>query len=202
MNIKDAIKDGKVVLSDEYASHVTKTQHFFFDAPKEVLGDRYPDAIAADISVELPGGHCSAEDAIVLISPVKETEDGPLSFDWNDAYDIDQTLELSDVAKLIAIWRNTRRLVIPLDNGFKLVAEQGTDPDYDRELYVGIERTDGGYQQLAVIRNAYVWARGDKVTWKEDEAEVLVYGDENKDDYTENISIKIRPNDDGEGTGE
>ena len=32
----------------------------------------------------------------------------------------------------------SKRIVIPLPNGFKLVAEGSTDPNYPYEIYVGI----------------------------------------------------------------
>ena len=53
---------------------------------------------------------------------------------------------------------DSKRIVIPLANGLQLVAEQNTDPSFDKELFIGI--TDGNgvwWQDLAVVRNAYTY---------------------------------------------
>lgn len=48
------------------------------------------------------------------------------------------------------------RITIELPKGLKLVAEQNIDPEYQNEIYVGIETPDGiWHQDLVVIRNAY-----------------------------------------------
>lgn len=48
------------------------------------------------------------------------------------------------------------RIAIELPKGLKLVAEQNVNPEYQNEIYVGIETSDGiWHQDLAVIRNAY-----------------------------------------------
>jgi hypothetical protein len=48
------------------------------------------------------------------------------------------------------------RITIELPKGLKLVAERNIDPEYQNEIYVGIETPDGiWHQDLAVIRNAY-----------------------------------------------
>lgn len=81
------------------------------------------------------------------------------------------------------------RIVIPLPNGFKLVAEQNDDPTYSREIFIGImDRNGVWYQDLAIVRNAYTYD-GDKVKWKEEEFEVLVYSDEDNEDFTHEFSI-------------
>lgn len=47
------------------------------------------------------------------------------------------------------------RIAIELPKGLKLVAEQNVNPEYQNEIYVGIETSDGiWHQDLAVIRNA------------------------------------------------
>lgn len=81
------------------------------------------------------------------------------------------------------------RIVIPLLNGFNLVAEQNIDPNYSREIFVGITDSNGvGWQDLAIVRNAYT-CDGDKVKWKEEEFEVLVYSDKENEDFTHDFLI-------------
>lgn len=47
-------------------------------------------------------------------------------------------------------------ITIELPKGLKLVAEQNIDPEYQNEIYVGIETPNGiWHQDLVVIRNAY-----------------------------------------------
>ena len=86
---------------------------------------------------------------------------------------------------------DSQRIVIPLPNGFKLVAEGSTDPNYPYEIYVGILGDDDvWYQDLAVVRNAYHYEEGVQAhVHDEDKYEVLVYGNENDEDYTESFEI-------------
>lgn len=88
--------------------------------------------------------------------------------------------------------RNNGRIAIELPNGLKLVTEQNIDPEYKNEIYVGIETSDGvWYQNLAVVRSAYSIDDNLVVNWEPDRFEVLVYADENDEDYTNKFSIGI-----------
>ena len=83
------------------------------------------------------------------------------------------------------------KIDIQLPNGYHLVAEQNSDPKYCNELFIGI--TDGNgvwWQDLAVVRNAYVYD-GDEVVWKDDEFDVLVYGNENDEDFTNEYTVGL-----------
>lgn len=83
------------------------------------------------------------------------------------------------------------RITIPLQNGYNLVAEQNSDPDYSREIFIGIMDKNGvWYQDLAIVRNAYTYNNLD-VEWKDDEFEVLVYSDKDNEDFTDDFSIGI-----------
>lgn len=85
---------------------------------------------------------------------------------------------------------DSQKIVIPLPDGFKLVAERGSDRDY-YEIFVGIVREDDvWWQDLAVVRNAYHYEKGTLITDK-DKYEVLVYGDENNEDYTDLFKIDL-----------
>lgn len=86
-------------------------------------------------------------------------------------------------------------IFIPVGNGYYLVAEQNTDPSFSKEIFVGI--TDGNgvwWQDLAVIRPAYDYGADNnslKPVWKSDKFEVLVYSDENNEDYTHDFSVGL-----------
>ena len=89
---------------------------------------------------------------------------------------------------------NNKRVSVLLPNGFSLVAEASNDPSYPYELYVGILGNDGvWYQDLAVVRNAYHYEDDNKTVYgpvyDEDKYEVLVFGNENDEDYTESFEI-------------
>ena len=86
---------------------------------------------------------------------------------------------------------NNNRIVIELPNGYKLVAEQTSDPSYNREMVVCILDADGvWHQDLAIIRSSYTIDE-DKVIWKDDQFDVLVYGDKDSGDVTNEFSIGL-----------
>ena len=88
------------------------------------------------------------------------------------------------------------RIVIPLENGYKLIAERNTDSQYDKEIFVGIEAPSGIYwQDLAIVRPSYTLKDND-VIFKPDNFEVLVYGNSDQEDYTEQYSVDLREPDD------
>ena len=86
-----------------------------------------------------------------------------------------------------------QRIVIPLSDGLSIVAERGNDPNYPRELFIGIVRDDGvWYQDLAIVRNAYHYDDDSyDVVYDDDKFEVLVYADENDEDYTDRFEIDL-----------
>lgn len=84
----------------------------------------------------------------------------------------------------------SNRITIPLQNGFSLVVEQNSAPDYSREIFIGImDKNDTWYQDLAIVRNAYIYDNDWNVKWKDGEFEVLVYSDENNEDFTHDFTI-------------
>ena len=77
------------------------------------------------------------------------------------------------------------RITIELPKGLKLVAERNIDPEYQNEIYVGIETPDGiWHQDLVVIRNAYSIDDNLIVNWNPGKFEVLVYANKDDVDYT------------------
>lgn len=83
------------------------------------------------------------------------------------------------------------RVEIELPNGYKLVAEQNTDPQYSREMFVGIINADGLWcQDLAVIRSSYRY-EGDNIVWNPKQFDILVYGDKDSEDFTDDFTIGL-----------
>ena len=82
------------------------------------------------------------------------------------------------------------RIIIPLDNGYRIVAEQNTGA-FNKELFIGIENPSGAYcQDLAFIRPTYS-ANGSEVKYSSDKFEVAVYGDSESEDYTKIYTIPL-----------
>lgn len=88
------------------------------------------------------------------------------------------------------------KIVIPLDNGYKLIAEQNTENEYEKEIFIGLEAPSGVYwQDLAIVRPSYTFENG-HVQFKSNQFEVVVYGNSDSDDYTEQYSVMLRKDDD------
>jgi len=88
------------------------------------------------------------------------------------------------------------KIVIPLDNGYRLIAEQNTDSEFNKEIFVGIETDTGAYHQdLAIIRPTYSF-ENDNVKFNSDAFEILVFGDEKQDDYTDKFTVPLYQEDD------
>ena len=50
----------------------------------------------------------------------------------------------------------TQKIEINLTNGYKLVAKQNTDTEYQNEIFVGVVDPNGVWSQnLAIIRSSY-----------------------------------------------
>jgi len=86
------------------------------------------------------------------------------------------------------------KIVIPLDHGYKLVAEGCSDPAYGRELYVYLTHESGVIvQDIAIIRNKFEFQEDStklsRLNWIDGKYEVFVYGDENSEDYTHEFCI-------------
>lgn len=87
---------------------------------------------------------------------------------------------------------NKNRIEIELPNGYKLVAEQNGDPEYRREMYVGIVAPNGNWwQDLAVVRSAYRYREDGRLLWNDDQFEVMVYSDKDSEDFTHYFSIGL-----------
>ena len=68
------------------------------------------------------------------------------------------------------------RVEIPISGGLKLVAEQNTDPNYSRELYVSIEDSDGAWvQDLVCVQNEYRYKEDGELEYSEDNMRVMVW---------------------------
>lgn len=87
---------------------------------------------------------------------------------------------------------NKNRIEIALSDGLKLVAEQNTDSQYSREMFIGVEDATGAWlQDLAVVRNSF-HHNGNNVVWNEGKFDVLVSGSEHGEGFTEEFSIELQ----------
>lgn len=91
----------------------------------------------------------------------------------------------------------SQKIEIEIGGGLKLVAEVNPDPDYEREIFIGItDENDVWLQDLAIVRNAYMYEdtpSGDwAVKWYEGLFDVCVFGNERSEDYTEDYRIPMR----------
>ena len=60
------------------------------------------------------------------------------------------------------------------------------------EIFIGVMKDDGvWYQDLAIVRNAYSYNSTAEVQWDEENFEVLVFGNENDEDYTECFCVGL-----------
>ena len=88
--------------------------------------------------------------------------------------------------------KSSGRIGIPLANGYKLVAEQNGDPMFSNEIYVGVVSPSGVWtQDLAIIRQTYSYNGGEKVNWIDDSFDVLVYGDVDCEDFTDEFKVRV-----------
>ena len=82
------------------------------------------------------------------------------------------------------------KIVIPLDNGYKLIAEQNTG-EFDKEFYIGIETESGVYiQDLVIVRPTYSF-KDETVKFDSDKFELLVFEDNKTEDYTEKFVVPL-----------
>ena len=74
------------------------------------------------------------------------------------------------------------KLKIVLPNGYKLVAERSTNPDFPNEMYIYIEDTEGVvWQDLTLVRY-------DEISKL---FAIYVWDNENSDDYTKKYTVGI-----------
>ena len=86
------------------------------------------------------------------------------------------------------------RIVIPLDNGYKLIAEQNTG-EFDKEFYIGVETETGAYiQDLAIVRPTYTF-KDESVKFDSDKFEMLVFANNESEDYTDKFVVPLKNDD-------
>lgn len=80
---------------------------------------------------------------------------------------------------------------VKIDLGFAtLVAEKGTDESY-HEIFIGLEDKDGVWiQDLAIVGQKYHYTDDTEVV-QDKGVNVMVYADENDEDYTHKFDIDI-----------
>jgi hypothetical protein len=83
------------------------------------------------------------------------------------------------------------KINIPLDNGYKLVAEQNIDSDFNKEIIIGIRAKDNSYvQDLVIVRPTYTFQKN-VVKFDSDRFEMLIFGDEKREDYTNKFEVSL-----------
>ena len=86
------------------------------------------------------------------------------------------------------------KIVIPLSNGFSLVAEQNVG-EFNKEVFIGIEDKNGKYwQDLAVVRPTYK-CTNNEIILGADKFEILVFGDADNEDYTDKYVVPLHKDD-------
>ena len=91
-----------------------------------------------------------------------------------------------------------QKIEINLPNGYKLVAKQNTDTEYQNEIFVGVVDPKGVWSQnLAIIRNSYSLGSDNKPKWNSEKFDVLVFGSEHDEDFTEEFNVEL-DSDEGE----
>lgn len=89
--------DHQIVFNERYESEVYQTVTLYFTCPKEILFDvlknEFPDAVSAELSIELPISDLEARYATVCISPTNEEGE---DYDWSDI-----SLPLEDIELLL-----------------------------------------------------------------------------------------------------
>lgn len=82
------------------------------------------------------------------------------------------------------------KFIIPLSNGYKLIAERNTG-EFDKELYVGIESPEGAYvQDLTVVRPTYKF-KDNEVVFDADKFEILIFANSEQEDYTDKFVVPL-----------
>lgn len=90
------------------------------------------------------------------------------------------------------------KIEIPLNNGYKLVAERNIDSEFDKEMFIGIETDTGSYlQDLAIIRPTYKY-KDNKVNFSSDLFEMLIFADSTREDFTDKFVVPLYKDDEDE----
>ncbi len=85
-----------------------------------------------------------------------------------------------------------QRIVIPVSNRMNLVAEQNTDPAFEKEILIFVETKDGHCNQmLALVGLDYEIDDNLDINWKEDMADIRQWLDPESEDYTTAETVKI-----------
>ena len=88
------------------------------------------------------------------------------------------------------------KIIIPLDNGYRLVAERNVGSEFDKEVFIGIETETGSYwQDLCIVRPTYTF-KDDEVKFDSDKFEMLIFGDADMEDFTDKFVVPLCKTDD------
>ena len=107
--------------------------------------------------------------------------------------DLDSYPEIKSVfgVKIEKESEEERKIIIPFNEKYNLVAENLKDPEYPCEVGIFVEDKNGVFvQDLAIVQKPYTYSNGEPI-FSDDSVNLLVFGDENSEDYTEKKNIKI-----------
>lgn len=160
----------------------------------------YNVTITETLTLTVPVEASSKEDALEIVCD--GWHEGDYIVDWLDGVEFyvnDSSDPVSDVEEaggcikaLPAATKEGSRIVINLQNGLNLVAEQNPDPNYRNEIFVGIQTSEGvWHQDLAIVRNAYSVEDNLAINWDPDKFFVTVFADKNNEDCTNIFSIGL-----------
>lgn len=79
--------------------------------------------------------------------------------------------------------QHQQKIIIELQNGLQLAVEQNQDPNFSKEIYVGVIKDNVWYQDLAIVRSV--------ADQSDAEFEVLVYADKDSEDYIDQFRIGL-----------
>lgn len=95
--------DERIRFDERYDNKENRVTTLYFIAPKDLLVKYdydYPEAVSAEISIELPFNHLAAECGYASISP---TDEDGTDYDWNDIdLPVDEIHELIRLAESVA----------------------------------------------------------------------------------------------------
>lgn len=104
----------KAVFMDFYDSKADGTRTLYFNAPKDLVTDQYPEADGADISIEFPLNEQEAHAACAMIGPIKRHADGDEeTYDWSE-----MNLPYEDIERLMQIAAKPLRKAEELRNEY------------------------------------------------------------------------------------
>lgn len=99
--------DKRIKFENSYINEEYDTITLYFEAPKEMLDGKYPEAESMEISIECPKEYIDARYASVMFSPTRYVEEfeSYTDYDW---FDVDMSYE--EIEELIKLAEESGRM--------------------------------------------------------------------------------------------